>query len=101
MIYLRASSEDEIILEYLKGEINSERFRSQIIEVLGHLKVSIDIIEKADLKDRDENERRKDILRLFRGYGSNTHLFENFPIISKWIYAECSSDDMILRTYVI
>ena len=34
MIYLRDSSEDEMILEFLKGEIKSKRYQAQIIEVL-------------------------------------------------------------------
>ena len=41
MIYLRNSSEDEMILEYLKGEIKSERFQAQIIEVLNNQKIKI------------------------------------------------------------
>lgn len=89
-----------MILEFLKGEITSKRFQAQIIEVCNKLKVSTGIIENADLNNPEENSKRKEILRLFRGYGSNVHLFENFPIISKWIFAECSCEDIKTIRYI-
>ena len=100
MIYLRNSSEDEMILEFLKGEIKSERFQAQIIEVLNNQKISTDIIEMSDLNNTDENFKRKEVLRLFRGYGSNTDYFEEFPNISKWIFAECSCEDIKNIRYI-
>lgn len=100
MIYLRDASEDEMILEFLKGEIRSQRFQSQIIEVLNTQKESTDIIEKADLNNPYENSKRKETLRIFRGYGSNTHLFENFPEISRWIFAECTYEDVNKIRYI-
>lgn len=100
MIYLREASEDEMILEFLKGEIKSERFQSQILEVLDNQTESTSIIEKADLNNSYENSKRKEILSIFRGYGSNTHLFENFPDISRWIYAECTCEDINKIRYI-
>ena len=100
MIYLREASEDEMILEFLRGEIKSKRFQSQIMEVLNNQKESTQIIQKADLNNIVENEKRKDILRIFRGYGSNTHLFENFPDISRWIFAECTCEDIDKIHYI-
>lgn len=100
MIYLRDSSEDEMILEFLKGEIKSERFQDQIFDILNSQKVSVDIIEKANLNSLEENKIRKKILGIFRGYGCNTHMFENFPNISSWIFAECTEDDINNIRYI-
>lgn len=100
MIILRDASEDEVILEFLKGEIKSPRFQAQILEVLDKLNVNTDIIDKADLNNADESYRRKEILRLFRGYGANTDLFENFPGISKWVFAKCTYEDIKSIRYI-
>lgn len=100
MVYLRESSEDEMILEFLKGEIKSERFQNEIFEVLKKLEVSVDLIEKADLNRIDENLKRKEIMRSFRGYGGNIHLFKNFPDIIRWIFAECTKEDINCIRYI-
>lgn len=100
MRYLRESSEDEMILEFLKGEIRSSRFKEQIFEVLENLKLNKEIIEKPDINNSDENMKRKEILRIFRGYGSNAHLFENFPDVSRWLYAECIDKDINKIKYI-
>ena len=100
MLYLREASEDEMILVFLKGEINSIRFQSQIHEVLHNLKMSVEIIDKADLNNLAENIKRREILKNFRGYKNNTDLFENFPDISRWILAECSNNDINKIRYI-
>lgn len=94
MIYIREASEDEMILVFLRGEIKSDRFQSQIINVLAELKLSADVIENANLSNSNENQERKCIIREFRGYGSNMHIFENFPCITRWLFAECTIEDI-------
>lgn len=100
MKYIRESSEDEMILEFLKGEIESERFQTQIMEILSTEREKLEIIKYGDLNNTTENLRRKEILRIFRGYGSNTELFENFPKISRWIFAECVEEDIDNIRYI-
>lgn len=100
MKYLRESSEDEMILEFLKGEIKSSRFQDQIHKVLNQLELKPDLIDNANLKNDAENRKRKEIMSYFRGYGRNTNLFENYPNIKRWIYAECSTDDIQNIRYI-
>ncbi len=100
MKYLRAATEDEVIMEFLKGEFQSKRFQTQINEVLRGQKLNASIIVKADLCNMEENMKRKDILNRFRGYGRNADLFENFPSISRWIFAECSFEDINKIRYI-
>jgi hypothetical protein len=100
MKYIREASEDEMILVFLQGEIKSERFHSQIVSVLDEIKLSTDIIEHADLNKDEENQKRKEILRIFRGYGSNMHLFENYPKVIRWIFAECTKEDIHKIRYI-
>ncbi len=100
MIYLREASEDEMILEFLRGEIKSKRFQSQIVDILNDQKEGTGLIENADLNSSIENSKRKEVLRIFRGYGDNTHLFENFPYLSRWILAECTCEDINKIRYI-
>lgn len=100
MIYIREASEDEMIYEFLKGEIKSDRFQSQIMNVLDELKLSADVIENANLSNVNENQDRKRIMRNFRGYGSNMHIFENYPCITRWIFAECTTGDINNIQYI-
>ncbi len=62
--------------------------------------MNANLIEKADLSNLEENMKRKEILCIYRGYGSNTDLFGNFPNISRWIFAECSSEDINKIHYI-
>lgn len=100
MIYLREASEDEMILEFLRGEIKSARFQSQIMKVLADLKLSVEIIDNANLSNSDENQKRKHIMSNFRGYGINMHIFENYPNITRWIYAKCTMKDINNIRYI-
>ena len=52
MKIIRESNEDEMILEFLKGELNSNRFNEQLNEVLKELNISKDIIENGNAKKK-------------------------------------------------
>ena len=93
MKIIRDSSEEEMILEFLKGEIKSVRFNEDLIKVLKKLNIDEKIIQNGDISNSDENRKRLEIMKLFRGY-PNQELFNNFPIIKKWKYAQLSFNDM-------
>ena len=86
MNILRASSEDEMILEYLKAEYRSERFSEQIEKAMEKLSLDESVILSADLNNAAENTARKSLLGEFRGYGQNRELFENFPDEIQWSF---------------
>lgn len=94
MKILRRSSEDEMILEFLSAELESIRFRDKMIKVLKTLQLDEEVIIKADLNNDEENIIRKRILACFRGYGRNEELFERFPTIKTWFYAQCEQSDL-------
>ena len=55
MEVVRKSSENEMILEFLKGELNSNRFNSDLNDSLNKLNVDSNIISNGDLSNEDEN----------------------------------------------
>lgn len=99
MKMIRESNEDEMILEFLKGEIKSNRFSEKLLETIKQLGLSEDIILKANLKDNNENEIRKNIMYNFRGY-PNKSMFKNFPQINKWELVQFDRDDINSIYYI-
>ena len=93
MKIIRTANESEMILEFLKGEINSNRFNNELIKVLRQLGLDKDIIINGDISNQEENNNRLKIMSIFRGY-PDKELFENFPIIEEWKYMQLSSEDI-------
>ena len=96
MIFLkiiRDANESEMVLEFLKGELNSDRFNKKLIKVLKQLNLDKDIIINGDISNSYENNKRLTIMKLFRGY-PDKDLFNNFPTITKWKLSRLSSSDI-------
>ena len=93
MKIIRESNENEMILEFLKGEIKSERFNENLNRILIALRIDESIITNGNVDDSKENILRKTILNQFRGYPDND-LFNKFPKNINWKYALLSKDDI-------
>lgn len=96
---IRKSNEDEMILEFLKGELNSLRFNEKLYNVLEKLNISKEIILNGNINDIDENKKRKLIMLNFRGYPTED-LFERFPLINEWQYVEFEKGDIDKINYI-
>jgi len=81
---IRPSNEDEMIYEFLKMELNSDRYREKIEAILKEMKTEKNIITNGNIMSEEENTLRIEILRRFRGW-RNEELFENFPSEIEWI----------------
>jgi hypothetical protein len=91
-------TEDVMIAEFLKAEIDSQRYGSTIKKVLGDVEDSI--ISNPNMNDEDENKYRKWLLGEVRGYGKNKALFENFPSGINWRMAVFSKEDLQSVMYI-
>lgn len=100
MEYLRESSEDEMISEFLKAEYLSARFSEQIKTEMSKLLIDKRMILSADIKSADENARRKKLLGEFRGYGLNQEMFERFPEVAEWRICSFATDDLGKIRYI-
>lgn len=90
---IRVSNEDEMILEFLKGEIKSKRFNEKLKETLKILNLDSNIINDGNILDAEENLLRLKIMKIFRGY-PNEELFEKFPKIYEWNLMKLKSQDI-------
>lgn len=100
MIILRDSSEDEFVLNFLRGEIESRRFSEKLYDILRKNEVSDDVVMNADLNNIEQNKIRKQLLGEFRGYGKNLELFENFPVIKSYKFAVANEEDLEKIKYI-
>ena len=62
---LRISNEDEMILEFLKGEIKSDRFNEDLEKTLMQLNLDSNIINNGNILNNEENLLRLKIMKLF------------------------------------
>lgn len=94
MKYIKKSSENEMIVVFLRAEIDSKRFGSNVAREFTQLNVSRKLIDRPNLIDNQENALRRKILANYRGYGRNTALFNNFPQVVEWDWVEFSQEDL-------
>jgi hypothetical protein len=88
MKILKQSNADEAALEWLKAELNSSRFGSDLraaIDSLGHAE---EIISAADLANDADNKTRRQILRKYRNWIDKD--FNDYD----WQYVELSREDV-------
>ena len=96
---IRNSNENEMVYEFLKMEIDSDRYREQIETVLKELDVSKDIITNGNIMSEQENALRAEILKRFRGW-RDAELFENFPSKIDWVWTEFDREDILKIIYI-
>lgn len=100
MKVLHQSSEEEMILEYLRAELSSKRFSDNIRKTMKRLSLDERIISAADLQSADENRKRRELLGAVRGYGRNESMFERFPAITDWKLCSFSQEDLGQIRYI-
>lgn len=96
----RTSSEDEMILLFLRAELSSERFSQKLCDVISQTGADRALIDSADLRSARENALRREIMKLYRGYGAGKKMFENFPRVERWVSAVCEKSDLEKMRYI-
>jgi hypothetical protein len=84
---LDASSDDEMVATFLRGELSSERFGGDIRRCLASSGQPERLITHPDLLDAEANAARRTVLAATRGYGENRELFTDFPAQVTWCRA--------------
>lgn len=77
---VRDATEAEMVLAFLRAEIDSDRFGDRVRSCL----TDLGLLHESDLGDEEANRKRREALGCYRGYGRNAHLFEGFPSDVKW-----------------
>jgi hypothetical protein len=90
---LRHATESEIVLAFLRGEMDSQRFGSDIRHALVEAG-GLDLVQRPDLNSEEENRARERALSEARGWRTNTGLFTGFPETVEWYHGPLPPDEL-------
>lgn len=98
MIERGPASESEVILAFLRAEVDSHRFATYVLPCIAQAAAQSgfsrsQLIEEADLRNEQQNAVRRAILQTYRGFGANTYLFSGFPDDITWRRVEMEPTD--------
>jgi hypothetical protein len=95
------ASSDEMVLAFLRAEIDSPAYETRTTEALKQIGADrSSLIDNADLKDANANRARAIALGLTRGYGCNMYLFEGFPTDTTWRRVQIDPSEFQKLKYV-
>jgi hypothetical protein len=95
------ASNDEMVLSFLRGEIDSPRWGPHYMAVLNQIRIDrLSLIDNADLNDADANRVRAMVLGPVRGYGRNAALFRGFPTDTTWRRVQLDPSDFQKLNYL-
>lgn len=88
MIELGPATENDMVLAFLRAEVESPRFGaiySQCLDRLNAFGITRErLIENADVDSSRDNAQRVELLKAVRGYRANNLLFRSFPNDVTW-----------------
>jgi len=100
MLELQHAEESEVVLEFLRAEIDSPRWSNHYPAALAeHGLNRTDLIDHADLRDKTANGVRRDLLGRFRGFGLNRLIFAGFPDDIRWRWVRLSEPELRILKY--
>jgi hypothetical protein len=101
MIELGPARESDIVLAFLRAEIDSPQYCERIQNVLQTVGVTRQqLIDDADLNSDCCNALRRVVLESYRGYLSKSALFAGFPRAVTWRRVELEETDLNRLRYL-
>jgi hypothetical protein len=101
MLELGPASNDEMVLCFIRAEIDSPKWGPLYQRKLKDLHFDrSSLIDNADLGDRLANRDRGVILGAVRGYGHNIALFRKFPLDTRWRRVSVHPSDFYRLKYI-
>src|SRR5881394_2166044 len=97
---LGPSSPEEMVLAFLRAEIESARFGHYYNDAIAANRLDPDeLINRGDIADARQQALRAALLGAIRGYAKDARLFPGFPTDATWIRVELEADDAHLLRY--
>jgi hypothetical protein len=101
MIEQGSASDDDVVLAFLKAEIDSPKWgpcHQTAMQGLGLNRA--DLIDAPDLADANANRNRRAVLGRVRGFGCGDELFKGFPLDVQWRSVEVEPTDFPRLKYI-
>lgn len=93
-------TEAEAVLQFLRGEAGSARFRAKMAPALAALGGDWSLIEAGDPTDPEQASMRKALLWAYRGPGGPAPLLDGFPDDVGWSRVRLSPDELLAVRYI-
>jgi hypothetical protein len=94
------ATEDDMVLAFLRAEVNSSRFSGPLLAALAELRLDRSVLDKADLTDAEDNASRRQVLERCRGYRRNAGVFGGFPEDVSWAWAALTPAELADVRYI-
>jgi hypothetical protein len=88
----RPASEPEVVLAFLRGELDSHRFGNDVRKALLDAG-GLGLVERPDLVSEEENRKREHALAAARGW-PDAEVFEGFPENVEWYHGVLPPDEL-------
>lgn len=89
------ATEDEVVLAFLKAEIDSPRFGPVYAGILQNSGLNRNaLLDGASLSSAKDNRIRIELLRAVRGYRADAYLFRGFPADTRWRRIQLAAADI-------
>jgi hypothetical protein len=100
MKLLHAVSEDEFVAVFLRGELDSSRYRETLRALLARDGRADEMLRRPNLVDTSENSYRRQLLDEHRAYERREGLFRDFPRQVDWLRAALCADEVLDILYI-
>jgi hypothetical protein len=97
---LRSSSEAEMVALFLRTELASARWHDDLRALLARAGLPDRVVTAPDLGDDAENQARLRLLTEYRGYGTRTEIFGDFPDDARWQWMAITPAELARVRYI-
>jgi hypothetical protein len=100
MRILHPVTEDEVIAAFLRVELGSGRYGPKLRALLERDAVAVEVLERPDAADFEQNAYRRRLLDEHRGFEQRIGLFDGFPARVAWYRAALPPDEVLAIRYI-
>jgi hypothetical protein len=96
------ASEDDMVLAFLRAELDSSRFAPDVLTALAELGLDRRLVDRADLDDAEANRSRRQVLEHHRGprRGPDAGVFGGFPDDVSWCWVGLTPAELADVRYI-
>jgi hypothetical protein len=102
MRLIEPASEDDMVLAFLRAEIESQRFAADVLAALAAFGLDRALVDDADLRDEEANLYRRRVLEAYRGPrgGPAAGVFGGLPDDVAWSWAALTPVELAEVRYI-
>jgi hypothetical protein len=99
MRVIAPATEDDMVLAFLRAEVNSTRFSGPLLAAFADLGLDRALVDQADLSDAEGNLSRRQVLGAYRGY-RDEGVFGGLPDDITWSWAGLTPEELADVRYI-